>query len=355
VIAECDRTDWRSAVDLAVLGRWMDRRGLGDGPIEDAAPIGGGTQNILLRFSRGEEHYVLRRPPIHKRAESDEVMRREMRVLAGLQKTSVPHPALIAGESDEKILGSAFYLMRPVDGFNPGEGLPPQATTAMWQKALGDALIDDLFALGAVPIDAIGLGDLSHRDGWLERQVPRWRRLLDGYARSPGWTGTDALPSVDPICAWLEGNRPDTFRPGLVHGDYHLGNVLCRPDRPEIAAIVDWELATIGDPLLDLGWLLATWPEGDHPAIIDVRPWSGFPSAGDLRERYLSASGRSAVDAHWFAVLACFKLAVLLEGTHARACAGQASVRTGDRLHRHAMDLLARASHAIQPGVHNGF
>ena len=350
-----DPASWRRAVDLTALASWMDGRGLGSGPIVDVAPLGGGTQNILLRFRRSEGDYVLRRPPLHKRPESDEAMRREMRVLGALAGTPVPHPELIAGETDIEPLGAAFYLMRPVAGFNPAEGLPsPHADHPEWRRVMGEALVDGLVALASLDPMAAGLADLGRVEGWLERQVPRWRKQLDGYAAFAGWPGIDALPPVDPICAWLDAHRPATFRPGLIHGDYHLANVLFRHDAPALAAIVDWELASIGDPLLDLGWLLATWPDEQHEAIIPVTPWHGFSSAAQVADRYLAATGRSAADARWFAILACFKLGVLLEGTHARACAGLAPRATGDRLHAQAAALFARALHRISTGSSEG-
>jgi len=341
--------DWRTLVEPSALLHWMDARMLGSGPIENARVLGGGTQNILLRFDRGGDAYLLRRPPLHKRPESDEVMRREMRVLAALAGTSVPHPDLVAGESDTGPLGAAFYLMRPVEGFNPSIALPePHASRPEWRRRMGEALVDGLVALAGIDPDAKGVADFGRSEGWLERQVPRWRRQLDDYAAQQGWTGITALPPVDPICAWLEANRPAAFRPGLLHGDYHLANVLYRPNAPELAAIVDWELASIGDPLLDLGWLTATWPDGAFAAIVAVTPWDGFPTVAELVDRYCAATGRSEADARWFGVLACFKLAVLLEGTHARACAGLAPKATGDRLHTQAIALLDRALHRIQ-------
>lgn len=344
-----DADAWHEIVSLDALTRWMDGRGIGSGPIENAAPIGGGTQNILLRFDRGAESFVLRRPPRNKRAESDKVMRREMRVLAALAATDVPHPQLVAGEEDDAPLGAAFYLMRPVDGFNAAVALPePHRSLPDWRRAMGEALVDGIVALARLDPGSIGLGDLGRSEGWLERQVPRWRGQLDRYRDFEGWTGLDALPPVDDICAWLEDHRPADFRPGVVHGDYHLANVLYRHDAPELAAIVDWELANIGDPLLDLGWLMATWPDEGQDAIVPVQPWDGFPAIGELVDRYLAATGRSAADARWFGVLACLKLGAILEGSHARACAGLAPRTIGDRLHAQTIALFERALRRIQ-------
>jgi len=344
-----DSDAWREIVDLEALARWMDARGLGSGPIEKVAPIGGGTQNILLRFDRGNEAFVLRRPPRNKRPESDKVMRREMRVLGALAATDVPHPKYVAGEEDAAPLGAAFYLMRPVEGFNAAVAMPePYRKRPEWRRAMGETLVDGIATLSRLDPQAIGLGDLGRSEGWLERQVPRWRGQLEGYKALEGWPGLDALPPVDRICGWLEAHRPATFQPGLVHGDYHIANVLYRHEAPELAAIVDWELASIGDPLLDLGWLIATWPDEGDDAIVVVEPSDGFPTIAEIVDRYLAATGRSAADARWFGVLACLKLGAILEGSHARACAGLAPRAIGDRLHAQTIALFERALRRIR-------
>ena len=330
-------------VDLARLGAWMDDEGLPGGEISDVELLGGGTQNILLRFTRGGEAYVLRHPPPHKRRNSDETMRREARVLAALAGTDVPHPRLVAACGDESVLGSAFYLMEPVEGANPTVGLPQRyLDDASWRRELGLAMADGAASVGAVDHEAVGLGDLGRAEGYLERQVARWRAQLDSYAELPGYPGPD-IPGVDEVGSWLDANRPSSWRPGLIHGDYHLANVLCSTDRPGLAAIVDWELTTIGDPLLDLGWLLATWPDGEGPTTTNVQPWDGFPTADELVRRYGERSDRDLSAVAWYEVLACYKLGLILEGTHARAFAGLAPVETGDLLHASTVGLFRRA------------
>jgi aminoglycoside phosphotransferase (APT) family kinase protein len=275
-------------------------------------------------------------------------MRREAWVLGALAGTEVPHPRLIAACADEQVLGAAFYLMAPVDGFNPGVGLPPlHAGDARIRHRMGLAMVDAIAALGAVDYQAVGLAGFGNPDGFLERQVARWQRQLDGYARHDGWPGSDALPEVAGLAAWLERERPAEFAPGLLHGDFHLKNVLFRADGPEIAAVIDWELATIGDPMLDLGWLLATWRDQNAPASeaqIVVEPWDGFPTPAELVARYGETSGRDVSRADWYAVLACYKLAILLEGSFARACAGKAPVEIGERMHKSAIRLLGKAA-----------
>ena len=331
------------SIDLARLGGWMDEEGLPGGEIEGAELLGGGTQNILLRFTRGPGAYVLRHPPPHKRRNSDETMRREARVLAALAGTDVPHPRLIAACGDESVLGSAFYLMEPVDGANPTVGLPQgYLDAASWRHQLGLAMADGAASVGAVDHEAVGLADLGRAEGYLERQVARWRAQLDSYAELPGYPGPD-IPGVDDVGAWLDANRPTSWRPGLIHGDYHLANVLCSPHRPGLAAIVDWELTTIGDPLLDLGWLLATWPDGEGPTTTNVQPWDGFPTADELVRRYSERSDRDLSAVAWYEVLACYKLGLILEGTHARAFAGLAPRETGDALHASTVGLFRRA------------
>ena len=328
-------------VDLSVLARWMDERSLGRGPIESSALIAGGTQNILLRFSRSDREYVLRRPPLHKRTNSDETMRREARVLAALAGGDVPHPRLIAVESDPSVLGASFYLMEPVDGFNATLGLPTAyLADASWQHEMGLSMADAISTLAAVDHVAVGLADLGRTSGWAERQVGRWRRQLEGYAELPGY-GTHELVGVEEVGEWLDRHLPADVRPGLMHGDFHFGNVLMRPDRPALAAIVDWELVTLGDPLLDLGHLLATWPDQAAAAVTVVAP--GLPSIDQVIERYTSNVDRPLDDLVWYRVLACYRLGLILEGTHARACAGLAPKETGDRLHATTVGLLAQA------------
>lgn len=336
----------QSPVDLGVLAGWMDAQGLGAGPIEDAELLAGGTQNILLRFTRSGRAYVLRRPPPHLRDNSNETMRREARVLAALAGTDVPHPGLIAACPDETVIGAAFYLMEPIEGFNPTTGLPPlHAGSAAVRHRMGLALVEGIAALGAVDYRAVGLEGLGKPDNYLERQVARWKAQLDSYAQFPGWPGPGGIPGVDKVASWLERHRPATFEPGIIHGDYHLANVMYRHDSAELAAIVDWELTTIGDPLLDLGWLLATWQEDDRPRDhgVNIEPWSGFPTAQELVEHYRPRTHRDLSAVEWYGVLACYKLGLILEGTHARACAGKAPKETGDRLHAHTVSLFERA------------
>jgi aminoglycoside phosphotransferase (APT) family kinase protein len=340
---------WRASIDIDRLRQWMAAKGLGSGPIEDAALLAGGTQNLLLRFRQDGRELVLRRPPPHLRSNSNETMRREARILAALAETPVPHPRLIAACAGPEVIGASFYLMEPIEGFNATVAIPePHASRPDWRREMGLALVDAAAALGAVDYLERGLGDFGRIDGYLERQVARWKGQLASYAELRAWPGPAQLPHVADICAWLESHRPSSFAPGIIHGDYHLANVLFDPARPALAAIVDWELSTIGDPLLDLGWLLATWPDPAHDERAPLaRPWDGFPTASELIDRYADRSGRDMTPLPWFAVLACFKLGAILEGTFARACAGLAPMETGERLHASTINLFERAARFI--------
>lgn len=335
-----------TGIDLDRLARWMDDRGLGEGPFETVETLTGGTQNILLRLQRSGRSYIFRHPPPHKRSNSDETMRREARVLASLAGTDVPHPALIAAEGDVAVLGAAFYLMEPVEGFNPSEGLPePHASDPAMRHAMGMSMADGAAALASVDHVAVGLGDFGKPDGWLERQVPRWRSQLESYSEMDGYPGPD-IPGVEEVAQWLEAHRPDTWTPGIIHGDLHFANVMVRPDRGDLAAIVDWELCTIGDPLLDLGHMLATWPGDDSFGGVggDI---DGLPGPDELVDRYADRCDRGVDDIAWFHVLAAYRLGIILEGTHARAFAGKAPTEVGELLHATTVGLFERASSVI--------
>ena len=334
------------AVDLAALARWMDDQQIERGPIEDVTTLQGGTQNVLLRFRRGAREFVLRRPPRHPRPNNNETMRREARVLAALADTRVPHPKLIAACPSENVLGAAFYLMEPVDGFNATVGMPAlHASDPAVRRRMGLSLIEGIAALGRVDHVKVGLQELGRPDNFLSRQVRRWRSQFESYGTLEGWPGGGDIPGLHEVGQWLERRQPLHFEPSIIHGDYHLSNVMFRYDAPELAAIVDWELVTIGDPLVDLGWVLATWPDPSGPAAgtVGATPWSGFPEAGELVEHYAHQSGRDVSEIAWYKVLACYKLGIINEGTYARACAGQASMETGKYLHRFAIGIFERA------------
>lgn len=338
---------WKQLVDINRLTEWMDLKALEHGPILDIVPITGGTQNLLLRFRRGDGKYVLRRPPQHPRMDGTAIMQREACVLDALKGTSVPHARLIASCDDKTVIGAGFYLMEPVVGFTPTGTLPPLfVERADYRQRIGLSMVEAIAELGMVDYEAVGLSDFGKVEGYIDRQVGRWRSQLEGYREYAGWPGPDSIPGHQEIGNWLEANKPASFKPGIVHGDYHLANVMFHVDRPEVAAIVDWELATIGDPLIDLGWLIATWPDPDGAGIVpnlEASPWDNFVQADELAACYARYSQRDLADLDWYIVLACYKLGILLEGTYARACAGKAPIDIGNTLHAATLRVFGRA------------
>jgi aminoglycoside phosphotransferase (APT) family kinase protein len=336
--------------DLSAVVEWMDREGLGTGPLEDVRPLTGGTQNIMLRFERAGRSYVLRRGPQHLRPRSNDVLRREFRVLSALADTQVPHARLIAACDDESVMdGAFFYLMEPVDGFNAGVELPElHAGDAGVRHHMGLSMVDALAELGSVDHVAVGLGDFGRPDGFIERQVPRWLAELSSYDALEGYPGPDIGP-VSQVAAWLDERRPTDWTPGVMHGDYHAANVMFSRTGPEVAAIVDWEMCTIGDPLLDLGWMVATWSMPGAPSEFagKLALAGGLATSEELVERYAARSGRDLSSIDWYVVLACFKLGIILEGTYARALAGQAPMEIGEQLHTTTVRLFERARDLI--------
>jgi aminoglycoside phosphotransferase (APT) family kinase protein len=320
----------------------------GDGPVTACSQLAGGTQNNLFMLIRADgTAMVLRRPPRHPRPNSDETILREARVLAALSGSDVPHPALLAVCDNPSVIGTCFHLGAAVDGFNPAAGLEDRYVDELdWQRSLGHSMIDSIASLSKVRPAEVGLTDLGRPDGWIERQVPRWRRLLDSYMEFDGYPGPN-LPGVDQVGFWLEKNQPDDFTCRIIHGDFHLANILARYDRPELAAIVDWELTTLGDPRLDLGWLLAT-----SVGAGSFAPFApGFPSWQEMVNHYADETGLSVDNLDWWWTLACYKLGIILEGTNARATVGRATAKTAQDLHQRAVHLFEQAESVIDGNV----
>jgi len=335
----------KKLVDLERLAEWMDQQEMPKGEIENVRLLVGGTQNILLRFSRGGKDCVLRRGPRHLRPQSNGIMVREATILAALKGTDVPHPEFYAVCEDEDVIGVVFFIMEHVDGFNPSMGLPKShSQNPEYCRRMGFSVTDGLLALGALDYLELGLEGFGKPENYLERQVSRWGSQLEGYSKFEDWTGISALPNVEIITSWLDKNCPKSFEPGIIHGDCHLANVRFHSDSPELAALVDWELATIGDPLLDLGWQMATWPNLEGTSGFgNSHYWKGMPSIDELVAHYVERTDRDASNISWYAVLACFKLGVILEGTHARASAGKAPKPVGDMLHATTIGLFNNA------------
>ncbi len=328
-----------SAVDA--VRAWVRAEGIGR-DITDVVPLAGGSQNVVVRLRVDGRRLVLRRPPPHPRPNSDRTMQREIAVLRTLAGSAVPHPRLVAACEDLDVLGVVFYLMEEVDGFNPGNEIAPAyVSDAAMRHRVGLNYAADVAALGQAAWEGSPLADWKRPGSFLERQVPQWRSAVAAYRQQDGYD-YHSLPGVDELCDWLEARRPNDYVPGIVHGDIHLNNTMLRRETPEVAAFVDWEMCTVGDPLLDLGWMLVCWPADPNPlgAAGYLAELGGLASRAELLESYLAAGGRSTAHLDWYQALACLKLGVVIEGTWARFLAGRATREAGQRLHDSAVTLM---------------
>jgi aminoglycoside phosphotransferase (APT) family kinase protein len=304
-------------LDADRLDAWVGDRLGGWGQPLTAEPLGTATgiANALYLVRRGDHAWVLRMPPEVKNDPSASNTLREWRILTALEGTPVPHPAPRLLCEDVSVLGAPFLLMGLVDGFTPGFELPASfAEDASLRFDLGMAYVDGCAALSQVDWKSRGLVGLGKPDGFLDRQVPRWLAQLGRYQTRP-------LPDLEFVTSWLVANRPLMSPPAIIHGDYSPFNVMVAPEPPvRLAAVVDWDTGTIGDPLLDIGHLLARWTEpGEEPVIGEQAggAW-GYPTRAQMAERYGRVTGRDLTALRYYEVLALFKLAVILEGTFAR-------------------------------------
>jgi aminoglycoside phosphotransferase (APT) family kinase protein len=342
------------AVDMAALSTWLRSEGLSDGAIESPVLLAGGTQNLLVRFRSDGRDMVLRRPPLHPRPKNNELILREATVLKALASTDVPHPRLLAVCDDTTVLGSVvFYLMEAVDGFNPATQVPDHLGNDRACQQIMMQATHVLARIGSLDHEAIGLEGFGTPIGFLDRQVGRWLLERDKYLGTRGYEATP-LPGFEVVREYLAANIPPTFRAGLMHGDYHLGNLIADNDSGELVAVVDWEMSTIGDPLLDLGRYLAMWPD-EHEPIVEPESifasgvWAtgAVPSPGTVLSWYCDRFDGPVEHLNWYVVMGCFKLGIILEGTYARSCAGLAPTSVGKALHSIATQLFERASRLV--------
>jgi len=326
-------------VGLAALTGWVRGQGIGSA-VSDVEPLAGGTQNVVVRLRLDGRPLVLRRPPPHPRANSNRTMQREIAVLQTLSGSAAPHPEFVAACEDLDVLGVVFYLMEDVDGFNPAtEVAPAYADDPALRHQVGLNYAAALAELHRAPWRGRPLEQLQRPGSFLQRQVPNFLGLLESY-RHDGYR-PESL-EVTRLAQWLDGHRPPDAEPGIMHGDAHLNNTLLRREVPQVAAFVDWEMCTVGDPLLDLGWILVCWPHDPDPinAGRELAALGGLPQRGELVAAYAEAGGRPTEHLDWYVAMACFKLAIVIEGTYSRYLAGQAHREAGERLHDSATRLI---------------
>jgi aminoglycoside phosphotransferase (APT) family kinase protein len=316
-------------IDTAALADHLAgiRPDLVHGPLR-ASLIAGGRSNLSYRVDGGAAVFVLRRPPLGHVLATAHDMTREHRVLGALAGGPVPVPEPLLLCTDPSVIGAPFYLMRFVDGVVLRDAVDLAGLDHDRVRALGGRLVDVLADLHGLDVEAAGLADFGRPEGYLERQVRRWARQLDA-SRSRDVPGVDTLR--DRLAAAVPASGPAT----VLHGDYRLDNVMVdRVDRGRVAAVLDWEMATLGDPLADLGLLVVyrTRPAGPGDPVSDAMSCPGFPSAADLVARYAERTGTDVSDLGWYVGLGCFKLAVILEGIHFRFVHGQTVGAGFDRI-----------------------
>ena len=302
---------------LLVLGpveEVLDAAGLGAGPLE-VERIGAGHSNVTFLIRRGDERFVLRRPPRPPLPPSAHDVLREARLLDALAGTPVRVPRVLLAHEDESALGVPFYVMDVIDGVVFHDELPPGLDTPTERGRIGWELVDALVELHAVP-PSEGLGAPT---GYLERQLRRFAGLWE-------LTRTRELALVEEVHRRLAATVPESPPSTIVHGDYRLGNAMYGTAAPaRLLAILDWELATVGDPLADVGYLTATWTEPGAPSALGVSPVTelpGFPTRAELVARYEEASGRRVERLGWYQALALWKASIFLEGNYKRFLAG---------------------------------
>jgi aminoglycoside phosphotransferase (APT) family kinase protein len=307
-------------IDIDRLAAWMDDHGLpGKGEPIEHRYVSGGSQNEIYEIRRGDLDAALRIPPPPAPEARDEGIVREWRIIEALDGTEVPHTEAIAACTDRSVLGRTFYLMGFIDGWSPmgvDRWPAPFDNDLAARAGLAYQLVEGIALLSRVDWRAKGLHDLGRPDGFHERQVDRWTAFLE---RVKG----RELPGFDVASGWLRAHRPIDYDPGLMHGDYQFANVMYRHGGPaRLAAIVDWEMGTVGDPKLDLGWVIQSWPEDTNApeaaesSYVDLR---GMPSRAELLQRYAEVAGRQVDDIDYYVILAKWKLAVVLEQGFQRA------------------------------------
>jgi aminoglycoside phosphotransferase (APT) family kinase protein len=318
------------------LRAFLDEHGLGDGELR-LAPIGEGHSNVtyLVERDSGPDlerqigpgpgapcQLVLRRPPRGPLAPSTHDVLREARLLRALGDRAARVPRVLAVCDDEAVIGAPFYVMERVPGEVVTTALPPALDTPAQRRRCAEELVDGLVEIHAVDWRACGLEGFT-RDpaGYLERQLRRFGGLWEHHR-------TRDVPAIEAVGAWLAERLPRSGPATVVHGDYRLGNAIYATDAPAtLRAILDWEMAALGDPLADVGYLGAIWIERDDPhrgmfELSSVTRADGFPTREELVARYEASSGRTVTDIRWYRALALWKVAIFMEGNYRRALAG---------------------------------
>ena len=285
--------------------------------------IAGGRSNLTYFVNNGTRTFVLRRPPLGHVLDTAHDMSREYRVISALSGSDVPVATPLAFCDDVDVIGSPFYLMEKVPGTVLRDFDEAMAIGANHIPSLSYRLVNTLGHLHAMDPNAVGLADFGRPEGFLERQVRRWGKQLDS-------SRSRELPGMDELVRRLGKRIPATQRSAIVHGDYRLDNVIVdqrTDDEWDVSAVVDWEMATLGDPLTDIGLFCTYWSAMGSASLVpmaaDQDPPAPFPTTDDLLQSYAEASGLDLTDLPWYVAFGSFKLAVILEGIHYRYSMGK--------------------------------
>jgi aminoglycoside phosphotransferase (APT) family kinase protein len=319
--AEASRNTRPPLLVLEPLQGFLDEHGLGEGEIE-ATPIGEGHSNVTYLITRGEVEMVLRRPPRPPLPPSAHNVLREARLLRALWDTPARVPEVLAVCDDPETIGCPFYVMDRIEGEVIVASVPDALDTEQQRHRIADELIDALVEIHEVDWRAAGLDDFGKPTGYLERQLRRFTGLWEVNK-------TREIPAVERVGRWLADHLPSSGPATIVHGDYRLGNTIFAPEPPaHLEAVLDWEMATIGDPLADLGYLCMMWTDSDDPTggmrehLGGVTRQAGFPTREELIAAYEQRTGRSMQDLRWYTTLALWKSIVFMEGNYKRALSG---------------------------------
>jgi len=318
--AEAERNERVPLLVLEPLAAFLDEHGLGTGPIT-AEPVGDGHSNVTYLVRREGREVVVRRPPRPPLPPSAHDVVREARLLRAIQGTAARVPEILAVCDDEAVIGAPFYVMERIRGEVITKEVPAALDTPQERRRIGEQLIDALVEIHGVDWQAC-LEGFGKPSGYLERQVRRFAGLWE-HSR------TREVEAVERVGAWLAEHIPESGPATIVHGDFRLGNTMFAADAPaRLCAVFDWEMATIGDPLADIGYMCATWSEaGDPPVgrfeLGRVTRAEGFPTRAELIARYEERSGREVRDLPWYTTLALWKSVVFMEGNYRRAIEGR--------------------------------
>src|SRR5436305_1697837 len=318
-----------------------------DAPEElGAQPIGDGHSNVTFVLSTG---VVLRRPPRGPLPPSAHDVLREARLLTALEQTPVRTPKVLAICGEESVIGAPFYVMERIEGDVVTGSLPPELDNPTERARIADELIDALVELHAVEWSAVGLEGFGKPTGYLERQLRRFNGLWEHNR-------TRELPEVELVGTWLASNLPESPPATIVHGDYRLGNTMFAAQAPaRLIAIFDWEMATIGDPLADVGYTIMHWTQPGDPAakfnLHTVTRLPGFPTREELIARYEERSGRSMQALDWYVTLALWKAVVFMEGNYKRALSGSTDDPYLKSFGAGVIEIAQRALHVSEHGL----